>query len=369
VNLHLDHEDRNYPYLPLRVALDFTGETLKTMKAAALPEDENGNFWINWAGAWEETFKHYSFVDILRSYEASQKGEKPIVSPQDIKDKICLIGLTAVGHTDIKANPLENTYPSVGLHSNVINNILTGHFIHPVSRRGNGVILVAIGILATFVFVLSPSLTPLLIGLLMGVLWMAASFLLFSRYGLVVFSMHTLSLIITLFIFSSAYNLLITRVERKKLFQLAIRDGLTGLYVIRYFREVILNKSVSEARESKRELSLIILDLDLFKKINDTFGHPAGDMVLRETAHILREFTRHLRSADRVDAVARYGGEEFIIMLRNCRLHHAAFHVAERLRKAVEEHVFHWEDKKIPVTISLGVAGLHPGETVPDLMV
>jgi len=185
------------------------------------------------------------------------------------------------------------------------------------------------------------SVVSLLAAFLLALAWVGASSFIFQQRGILFSVFHPLLLIFSLFIFSAFYSLIVTRRERKEFFDLATRDGLTGLYVIRYFRQV-MNEAVTDARFRKRPLSLIILDIDHFKDVNDTYGHPAGDFILKEIAGVLSEQTRHLRPPNTTDVVARYGGEEFIVLLRNCKLHHAAFGVAERLR---------------------------PGENVPDLMI
>jgi diguanylate cyclase (GGDEF)-like protein len=156
--------------------------------------------------------------------------------------------------------------------------------------------------------------------------------------------------------------------EKSHLFHLATRDGLTDLYVIRHFR-LILNQIVREASLRKEPLSVVLLDIDNFKNINDTYGHPAGDMVLKKTAAILLAFIRKRRPFREIDFAARYGGEEFIVMLRKAGLKEAGFIAAERIRKKIEEAKFEWEGKMIRVTASLGVAVLHAGENVPDSMV
>ena len=100
--------------------------------------------------------------------------------------------------------------------------------------------------------------------------------------------------------------------------------------------------------------ALLMIDIDNFKKINDTYGHQAGDYVLRELARVLKS---QLRARD---IIARYGGEEFAIILPGVTFSQA-IRVAERLRRAVEKHLFKYGDKVIPVTISIGVALMREG--------
>ncbi|ADU96579.1 diguanylate cyclase [Thermovibrio ammonificans] len=100
--------------------------------------------------------------------------------------------------------------------------------------------------------------------------------------------------------------------------------------------------------------ALLMIDIDNFKKINDTYGHQAGDYVLRELARLLKS---QLRARD---IIARYGGEEFAILLPGVTFSQA-IRVAERLRKSVEKHLFKYNDQVIPVTISVGVAMMRDG--------
>jgi diguanylate cyclase (GGDEF)-like protein len=131
--------------------------------------------------------------------------------------------------------------------------------------------------------------------------------------------------------------------------QLAVRDGLTGLYNRRAFNELLTSAIANEDRRAEGRLGLVLLDLDHFKKLNDTYGHPAGDAALRSLAHLLNQ---HLRKGDQA---ARYGGEEFVVILPGSNEEHAKG-AAERLRSALQKHRFVFEGARIPLTASLGVA-------------
>jgi diguanylate cyclase (GGDEF)-like protein len=140
----------------------------------------------------------------------------------------------------------------------------------------------------------------------------------------------------------------------KKLSQLAITDSLTQIFNRRRFNE-ILNKEIKRfSRRKYSALSLMMIDIDHFKKLNDTYGHLAGDTVLREIAKLLREGVRE------TDTVARFGGEEFVIVLPDTRLDGAA-HKAEILVKRTEATEFPGHDTAIHVTISIGVAAYASG--------
>jgi diguanylate cyclase (GGDEF)-like protein len=139
------------------------------------------------------------------------------------------------------------------------------------------------------------------------------------------------------------------------------KDAMTGAYNKEYFVKALVQSI--EIAKSGYPLSLIMFDLDHFKKVNDTYGHLAGDYVLTETCRVLREIV--VRSED---VLARYGGEEFAVIMPDSPLK-VAVGVAERIRKTLESHDFVFEGKKIPVTSSLGVVAWVPGFATSDQMV
>jgi two-component system, cell cycle response regulator len=148
----------------------------------------------------------------------------------------------------------------------------------------------------------------------------------------------------------------------QKLEHLASRDGLTELYNRRSFQE-LLAREFASARRYRLELSCIMLDLDFFKKINDTCGHAFGDLVLREFAALLRSQSR------KADICARYGGEEFVVLLPHANLG-AAILFAEKIRSGVEAYIFQDALHSRQATCSIGVASLkaHAPETGDKLV-
>ena len=130
--------------------------------------------------------------------------------------------------------------------------------------------------------------------------------------------------------------------------ELAVRDGLTGLYNRRAFDELLATAVAREDRQGGR-FGLLILDLDHFKKLNDTYGHPAGDAALKSAAEVLRH---HLRKGDQA---ARYGGEEFVAILPGTD-EAGAQHLAERVREAVEKNRLVFEGARLSLTASFGLA-------------
>ena len=141
---------------------------------------------------------------------------------------------------------------------------------------------------------------------------------------------------------------------------LALRDALTGLFNVRYFREQ-LDAEVLIAQRYETPLTLIMFDLDHFKRVNDEYGHPIGDEVLvavsEATTHVLRKY----------DVLARVGGEEFVALLPRCSID-VSEELAERLRKKIESlEVEVAKGKTISVTVSIGIAELENADRAKEI--
>jgi len=136
------------------------------------------------------------------------------------------------------------------------------------------------------------------------------------------------------------------------IYRMTIMDGLTGIHNKRYLVEQ-LDRELSRATRHGRPLSLVICDIDHFKRVNDGFGHLAGDHVLKEVAQLAKSRLRP------DDVIARYGGEEFAIILPETDVA-GGVQIAEELRKMIATETFVFEDEEIDVTISCGVAQLDP---------
>jgi diguanylate cyclase (GGDEF)-like protein len=134
--------------------------------------------------------------------------------------------------------------------------------------------------------------------------------------------------------------------------KMAITDSLTGLYVRRYFSDRLEEELGRSARQGLK-FSFIMIDIDDFKKANDTYGHLVGDVILKDVGRIIRESIRE------IDLACRYGGEEFAAVLPETSKE-GAFVVAERIRKHAEDSVFKAYDERVKITLSIGVS------TYPD---
>jgi diguanylate cyclase (GGDEF)-like protein len=142
----------------------------------------------------------------------------------------------------------------------------------------------------------------------------------------------------------------------------AVTDGLTGLYTHAYFREQ-LELHIFEAHRFNEDLGLMLIDIDFFKKFNDTYGHQIGDKVLREVARIIKDTVRGC------DVVARYGGEEIIVILPKTDIE-GVYVLAERIRVAMGEiSIRDMANRPItPVTVSVGLAEWQTNETGSELV-
>jgi diguanylate cyclase (GGDEF)-like protein len=148
-----------------------------------------------------------------------------------------------------------------------------------------------------------------------------------------------------------------------KLYEGSTRDALTGVYNRKYAGER-LAAEVAYAHRHGTSFGLVLFDIDHFKRVNDGFGHQAGDGVLRVVA---AQVQKSIRAED---VLARYGGEEFVVLVRGIE-HKSAVVLAERIRGAVERLSIPWESRTLKVTVSIGIASLTecgPKATVEALM-
>ena len=129
---------------------------------------------------------------------------------------------------------------------------------------------------------------------------------------------------------------------------LSMTDALTGLYNRRYF-DTTVEREFLRSKRYGGNLTIAIMDIDFFKKINDTYGHLCGDYILKEAAYLIQDNFR------KTDIVFRYGGEEFVVLLTETSLEQAKIPL-ERLRKTIEEYNFNYNKTSIKITISIGAA-------------
>ncbi len=170
------------------------------------------------------------------------------------------------------------------------------------------------------------------------------------------------NIVVVFLMFSAIGRLYVGMVARAeaRLHQLATRDPLTGLFNRRHF-QAMADQSVAHSRRAGEAVSLVITDVDFFKRVNDAHGHDAGDKVLLEFTEVLRQVFRAQ------DILARWGGEEFLVLLPNTDAEGAAA-AAERLRRSAEAATVPLPGELLRFTVSVGFAALRPGEPISDAL-
>ena len=142
---------------------------------------------------------------------------------------------------------------------------------------------------------------------------------------------------------------------------MAATDSLTGLYN-RHVFDALMPQAISEAKRSKKSLITMLIDIDHFKTINDSFGHITGDQVIKDIASLIR---KNLRASD---IVFRWGGEEYLVILKDCPISDAQA-IAEKLRASVEEIALPLDNPSAKSTLSIGIAALRSDDSPDDMIV
>lgn len=338
-------KDKDIMFLPLNHAILAKMDDGPDIR---IPLDDNNQFIVNWRGKWGGEFRHFSYIDVIKSYASVKNGLKPKVDLNVFKDKICVVGLTAAGLTDIKPVPVDNVYPAVGINATIINSVIKRDFIYDVPRFYNILVILFTSIVVTLYL----SNLRLMGGMALAaagiILYAAISAVLFKALNICVVTFYPILAIALSYALTSLYAQILQTVERSRLLKQATRDGLTGLYNIRHFNLLFEAEFRNVSIYKIRRLALIMADIDNFKHMNDKYGHRSGDAVLKEFAKIIQSKCRQ------TDVVARYGGEEFIIMLSGAGVKEA-MDIAEKIREAVRNKKFRFKSASVGTTISVGL--------------
>lgn len=359
-----------YPHMTLMAGLDLIHNGNKTTEYfidkysnlivgdTKIPLTNTGEVVLNWYGASAETYKNIPFHKLLKSMEGNTSIEN-----FDFKDKIVFIGTTAVSLFDTKSVPIDQVYPGVEIHATYMNNLLDNSFIKKSASSTNAIIILLLVFTVTFIVFNSSSA----IFATTSTVLLAAAYYLASYYVMSLFNLWidvVLPLFVTLVTFAISYlaKYLMKSRDFEQQYKLATTDGLTELYNHRYFQDM-MKKQIDASKRYEQEFSLIIIDIDFFKKFNDSFGHQIGDAVLRTVAQILKKNTRA------TDYVCRYGGEEMSIILPQTSKKEAMIN-AQRICDAVAKTPLKVSNNKsCNITISLGVSAYpQDGDTSQKLI-
>lgn len=322
-----------------------------------IPVDKDGGAILNWYGPAGVTFQEVPLYKIIKAINGEGKVDF------NFKNKIIYVGTTAVSLYDTKSVPIDKLYPGVEVHATYVNNLIDNNFIKKVETPINVAIGIILALLIGFVVIKTQSTVVSLGTTLLTTL----GYIVLTYYAMKFFNLWfaiILPVTFILLIFIAAYivKYLLKSRDFEYQYKLATTDGLTELYNHRYFQEQMILQ-VENSKRYNSVFSLIIIDIDFFKKFNDMFGHQSGDAVLRQVAQKLK---KNVRASD---FVCRYGGEEMSIILPNTDKNEA-ISTAHKICQTIAESPFRLaNDKESQVTISLGVAtypedGEEPSEII-----
>lgn len=365
----LSYQGKFYPQLGLKVGLNYLknrdntvdnnfvidGNYLK-LSNRKIYLDDNGNAILNWYGS-AGTYEYIPLYKLIKIAKGEIKNE------YDFNNKIVYFGTTASSLFDIKTVPVSRIYPGVEVQATYVNNIIDNKFIKKMSKPVTVVAGVILALLTGLIIMnISSAFVSSLTSLSLYVLYVLGAYWSMKYFNLWVDIVYPMLLALTAFISAYIVKYFITSRDFEHQYKLATTDGLTELYNHRYFQEQ-MKLNVENSKRYGNEFSMIILDIDFFKKFNDTYGHQSGDAVLRQVAQTLK------RSVRATDIACRYGGEEMSIILPNTGKN-VAHSTAEKICERVSSNKFKLQgDKEVSVTISLGVSTYpQDGQTPSELI-
>lgn len=365
--LVVKYKDKFYPQLALKVGLNYLGETQQTFTIDKHSDlhigdrriylDKDGSAILNWYGP-AGTYTYIPMYQLIKAVN----GEKTELD-YDFSNKIVYFGTTAASLFDIKTVPTGKIYPGVEVQATYVNNILDNNFIKKVDRGYTIVLSLLLALLiASVVTRVNSAFAASMMSLSTYFVYILIAYYAMRFENLWLELIYPLIFSIAAFTLAYIVKYLIKSRDFEQQYMLATTDGLTELYNHRYFQEQI-RMQVEQSKRYSNNFSLIIIDIDFFKKFNDTFGHQSGDAVLRQVAQTLKKNVRA------TDIVCRYGGEEMSIILPNTSKDEA-FATAQKICNRVAEKTFKLTgNNETHVTISLGVSTFpFDGDTAPKII-
>lgn len=364
----LSYKDNIYPHLALLIGLKYLGQAndrnfLIDNKGymhfgnRSVPIDKDGGMILNWYGKAGKSFQQVPFYKVVKAMNGESKDKF------DFKNKLVYVGTTAVSLYDPKSTPVDKNTPGVEVHATYVNNLIDNNFIKKAPVFVNILVCAILAVFIGFVVIKSASIFVALGTTLLTTFgYIIFSYYLMKFYNFWIAIILPLTVIFLMLIFSYIIKYVLKSRDFEYQYRLATTDGLTELYNHRYFQE----QMIMQLEQSKRYdtgFSLILIDIDFFKKFNDLFGHQSGDAVLRQVAQKLK---KNIRSTD---IACRYGGEEMSIILPNTDKDEATI-TAQKICQLVAEKPFKLaNDKEGNVTISLGVSTYPQDGETPDHLI
>ena len=363
--LVVKYKDEFYPQLALKVGLNILGEPHNSYEIDKKSDfiigdrkiylDKDGSAILNWYGP----AGTYTYIPMYKLITAVN-GQK---LDYNFSNKIIYFGSTAASLFDIKTVPTGKIYPGVEVQATYVNNIIDNNFIRKVDKGYTIALSVLLALLiASIVSRVNSAFYASMISFSTYFIYLLIAYYAMRFENLWLEVIYPL--IFSIFGFTCAYIIkyLVKSRDFEQQYKLATTDGLTELFNHRYFQEQI-RRQIEQCKRYNTSFSLIIIDIDFFKKFNDNFGHQSGDAVLRQVAQTLK---RNVRATD---IVCRYGGEEMSIILPNTG-EEEAFSTAQKICDRVAQNKFKLANgKDTNVTISLGVSTFpKDGETAETII-
>lgn len=353
------YNNEYYPSLSLAVAQSLLPEGKKNIEIydekliigdRKIPLDLEGKNFTTWYGM-PKTYQVFHVIDLIISERNMKQGLKPTIDPEVFKDKIIIIGQTASG-SDIHHTPMANVFVGTEIVATNIDNLLNQKkFIEKLDFLYEILITFLFCVMVWFAVIKSKStLGSIVLAVAIIIAYIFMTIIALTEFKLWIDLVAPVIILVMTFLATYIVKYIFASRQLESAIEQATRDGLTKLYNHRFFQEKI-HKDLANASRKDDRVSLCLIDIDFFKKFNDTYGHRAGDAVLIQVAQCLKESVR------KSDLVARYGGEEMCVLLDKTGTTEALA-VAQKLVDAIAEKTFLINDghQKVSVTISVGVA-------------
>ena len=356
-----------YPNLTLLVGMneldtdsvEIKKNTVILDKKHSIPLDKTKRAILNWYSKNKDEQSAYKHVPFWEVVNATLNNDTAYLE-SNFADKIIYIGTTTTSLNDIKTTPVDSNTAGVDIQATFLNNILDNNFIKEVSGKVNFSIAVILSLIVGYFVLKTPSVIHsfAILGVILVTHLFLATFLMYAFNIWISVVIPLISVIITfVFIYCEKYFLKVRDYEQT--YKLAIEDGLTKLYNHRYFQEQMI-ANFNNYKRYENIFSIILIDIDFFKKFNDTYGHQSGDAVLKQVANIIK---KNVRTSD---IACRYGGEEMSVILTNTA-HEEAIITANKICNAVRSNKFEVATGDlVSVTISIGVCTANENAKTPQ---
>ena len=368
--IFVKYRDDFYPHLGLKTINAYLNQDYQIynidkksnllLNNIKIPLDNEGFAILNWYESQNGKvggFNTYSLFDVIEAMEQNTLNDF------DFKDKIILIGTSASSLYDIKSAPTDKFLPGVGLIATFINNVIDNNFIYKANVQTNFIIAIILSVvIALGLLFINSTVLSVAFAISLAIVYVIVATVLMHYFNLWVGVILPILMMATTFIVMYIYKYLLKAKDLEYTYKLATTDAMTGLYNHRYFQEQMF-LSVETAKRYEGVTSLILIDIDFFKKFNDTYGHQAGDAVLKQVAQVIKQNIRT------TDIPCRYGGEEMSVILSNTNYEKALL-TAQKICDAVSSRQFKLNNVvTVNVTISLGVAAFpKDAKSVEDMI-